>query len=143
MDVAEVGGPGVVALVIDVEVLGVGFGRLVEELDPGTPGERHLEVAIEGAAEAELRVVGGGGGEEGGLERRDHTVTEAEEIAEGNGDAGLGGVIPGDEEEAFAVVRLLGHPDVGDAAGTVDVGEDAALAGGDGPGVAVAAGGVP
>ena len=109
--------------VIEVEVLDVIFGALVDQFDEGAYAEGHGCVAVEGAAGFELVVPARRGGEKLGLVGVDECVAQAEEVTQGREHAGMVGVVPGDFEQAVAVVVALRHPDMGEEARTADVGE--------------------
>ena len=66
-----------------------------------------------------------------------------EEIAEGHEYARVFGVVPGEAEQAIAVVIALRHPDVRDAPRAFDIGQDAGFALRDKPDIGVLAGRVP
>ena len=70
-------------------------------------------------------------------------MTQAEEVPKGAQNAGFIRIVVRDLQQAFAVVVALGEPEMGDARGTVDIGQNPGFAGIDGPRVAVAARRIP
>ena len=130
-------------LVVDVEVLQVLLGALVDQLHQGAPAERHRHVAVERAAGVETVVVIGRRREQRRLEVRDDAVAQAKEIAERGDHARVRGVVPGDPQQALAVVVALGEPQVRDHAGAFDVGQHPGFPGTDEPAILIAAGRVP
>lgn len=129
----------VTSFIIDVEVLAVPFPALVNQLYECPFAKGHLHVCVEGTALVEAVVLPSRSGKKQRLVGVDDAVAETEEVAQGADDARGFGVVPGDLEQAFAVVIGLSHPEVGDAAGAFDIGERYSLAGFDPPGIAIAA----
>ena len=143
VQVAEIIGWCLPALVVDIEVLEVGLLALVHELDSGARPQRKGQVAVERAAHVEAVVPAGRGAEKQALVRVHQTVSEPEEVSQRDHDAGLARAVPGKAQQALAVVVRLRHPDVGDAAGPLDLGQDARLASRDHPVVGVATAPIP
>ena len=70
-------------------------------------------------------------------------MPQTKKFSQGADHAGGAGIVPGDFEQALAVVIGLGHPDVIDATRTLDIGQEAGLSGRKGPGIGVATAGIP
>ena len=130
-------------LVVEVEVLHVFFGALVDQFHQRPPPIRHRQVAVQRAPLVEAVVGPGGGAEQRRLVAVDDAVAQAEEVAERDQHAGRGGVVPGDAQQALAEVVALGEPEMGDDAGAFQVGEHPRFAGRQQPAVPVAPAGVP
>ncbi len=102
VEIAQVGRKFLERFIIHVKVLVVRFSALVDQLQPGAFGKRHRGVAVERAGFVELVREIRGGREQRRLERIDHAMAQAEEIAQGHDDAGKGRLIVGDLQQALA-----------------------------------------
>ena len=130
-----------IRLVVDVEIVVESLVALVLHFNNSLAPEGHGPPSVETLAVLRAHL------KRRGDEILAHTVPQAEEIADGTLHARFRAAVPVHAQHDAAAVVLLGeterHPDMLDAARTVDRADDAFLAGFDAPEIGIFTGGIP
>ena len=132
-----------VQLIVDIEVLTMGCIAFVDEFNPRAAVKRHLQVAVECAACIECVVLVRGGGERNRIVRVNDFVAETEEVAQWTEDTRVFLIVPEHPDQDVSIPVRLGHPDMIDTPGALDVCNNAGFTGFDIPCIVIPACSVP